>query len=195
MERFETASMSLMPGQKVRAKVVNHHPWGVLAEILGHENSGLLDAWMDVVFAACRDVSRRFGEAHWYGMSCGDGWTAWCVARDGEIVRYYDAYEPEQAIGAPLSEESGYVLPHEDPFPDDAFDGVDPSDTEAFMARWMQVKAELGIPDTCNAALLAEDLSVRPDSLGPGTVVRGRALLALSSCGRELGMPPGALRI
>ena len=154
-----------------------------------------MDAWMDVIFAACREVSRRFGEAHWYGMSCGDGWTAWCVARDGEIVRYYDAFEPERALGAPLSVESGYVLPHEVPFPDDAFDGVDPGDTEAFTARWMQVKVELGIPDACNAALLAEDLSVGPDSLGPGAVVRGRALLALSSCGRELGMPPGALRI
>jgi hypothetical protein len=154
-----------------------------------------MDAWMSLIFAACRDLSRRFGEAHWYGMSCGDGWTAWCIARDGEIVRYYDAFEPDQAIGNLLPEESRYVLPHEDPFPDDALDGVDPNDTEAFTARWMHVKDELGIPDACNAALLAQELSVGPASLGPGTAVRGRALLALTSCGRELGMPPGAVPI
>jgi hypothetical protein len=153
------------------------------------------DAWMGVVFAACREVSRRFGEAHWYGMSCGDGWTAWCVARDGEIVRYYDAYEPDKAIGAPLPEESGYVLPHEDSFPDDAFAGVDPNDSEAFKARWTHVKEEQGIPDACDAALLAGELSIDPASLGPHTATRGRALLALTSCGRELGMPPGALQI
>ena len=52
MERFETASMALMPGQKVRAKVVSHHPWGVLAEILGHENLGL---------SASIDMIQQFG--------------------------------------------------------------------------------------------------------------------------------------
>jgi hypothetical protein len=34
------------------------------------------DAWSDVVRDRCRMLSRRFGVAHWYGMSCGDDWTA-----------------------------------------------------------------------------------------------------------------------
>jgi hypothetical protein len=37
MERFETKSLALMPGQLVQAKVLSHHPWGVLVEILGYE--------------------------------------------------------------------------------------------------------------------------------------------------------------
>ncbi|MET9774005.1 hypothetical protein ABZ023_06995 [Streptomyces sp. NPDC006367] len=41
MERFETGSLALMPGQKVRATVLGHHPWGVVVEIAGHENAGL----------------------------------------------------------------------------------------------------------------------------------------------------------
>lgn len=40
MERFETASLVLMPGQRVRARTLSHHPWGVLAEIIGHEGIG-----------------------------------------------------------------------------------------------------------------------------------------------------------
>lgn len=41
MERFETESLALMPGQKVRANVLSHHPWGVIVEIIGYENAGL----------------------------------------------------------------------------------------------------------------------------------------------------------
>jgi hypothetical protein len=41
MERFETESLALMPGQRVRAKVLSHHPWGVIVEIAGYENAGL----------------------------------------------------------------------------------------------------------------------------------------------------------
>ncbi|MFE5598425.1 hypothetical protein ACFQ8O_04440 [Streptomyces coelicoflavus] len=41
MERFETDSLALMPGQKVQARVLSHHPWGVLVEIIGYENAGL----------------------------------------------------------------------------------------------------------------------------------------------------------
>lgn len=36
MERFEAASMRFIPGQRVRARVLGHHPWGVLTEIVGH---------------------------------------------------------------------------------------------------------------------------------------------------------------
>ncbi|MER7000484.1 hypothetical protein [Streptomyces sp. NPDC000410] len=41
MERFESESLPLMPGQKVQAKVLCHHPWGVIVEIAGYENAGL----------------------------------------------------------------------------------------------------------------------------------------------------------
>jgi hypothetical protein len=40
MERFETESLALMPGQRVRARVLSHHRWGVTARIVGHEQVG-----------------------------------------------------------------------------------------------------------------------------------------------------------
>src|SRR5436190_11495294 len=40
MERFETGSLALISGQRVRAKVLSHHPWGVIVRILGHEEVG-----------------------------------------------------------------------------------------------------------------------------------------------------------
>ncbi|MGW6054224.1 hypothetical protein [Streptomyces sp. NPDC055189] len=53
MERFETESLALMPGQKVRATVRSHHPWGVLVEIAGYENAGL---------SASIDMIQQFSE-------------------------------------------------------------------------------------------------------------------------------------
>ncbi|NBH07749.1 hypothetical protein [Amycolatopsis sp. SID8362] len=41
MDRFETKSFALMPGQRVEAEVLSHHPWGVLVRIAGHEDDGL----------------------------------------------------------------------------------------------------------------------------------------------------------
>ncbi|MFE2975677.1 hypothetical protein [Streptomyces sp. NPDC059258] len=41
MERFETGSLALMPGQKVQATILSHQPWGVIVEIIGYENIGL----------------------------------------------------------------------------------------------------------------------------------------------------------
>lgn len=40
MDRFETASLPIMPGQRVRATVLSHHPWGLAARIIGHEQVG-----------------------------------------------------------------------------------------------------------------------------------------------------------
>ncbi|MEV5713068.1 hypothetical protein AB0L41_04185 [Amycolatopsis mediterranei] len=40
MDRFETASLVLMPGRRVRAEVISHHPWGLIARIAGHEQVG-----------------------------------------------------------------------------------------------------------------------------------------------------------
>ncbi|MCX5008942.1 HEAT repeat domain-containing protein [Streptomyces sp. NBC_00638] len=153
----------------------------------------------EVVRERCAGLSRRFGAAHWYGMSCGDGWTAWCIAERGEVVRHYDTYEAEEndegdgdeGPGHPA--EAGFLLPHQDGFPDDAFDGIAVSDSEAFAARYQEVKERLGIPDTCEAVDIAARISVDPGSLGPETTVVGHGVLALSACGREHGHPPGAL--
>ncbi|MER5930976.1 HEAT repeat domain-containing protein [Streptomyces sp. NPDC002054] len=168
-------------------------------------DDGRDEAMECVVRERCADLSRRFGAAQWYGMSCGDGWTAWCIAENGEVVRFYDAFDAEESgddghdghdgDGPGHPAEAGYLLPHEDGFPDDAFDGVNLSDPEAFTARYKQVKEELDIPDTCYAVDVAARLSVDPGSLGAATPVRGHGLLALTACGREHGHPAGALPV
>lgn len=56
MERFEARSMMLLPGQQVRAKVLSHHPWGVLVEILGYEGLGL-SASIDMIEQFSRTTS------------------------------------------------------------------------------------------------------------------------------------------
>ncbi|MFJ7281034.1 HEAT repeat domain-containing protein [Kitasatospora sp. NPDC098663] len=150
-----------------------------------------------VVRERCAALSRRFGSAQWYGMSCGDDWTAWCLAEDDEVVRHYDAYNAEEdgddGPGHPA--ESGYLLPHQNGFPDNAFDGVNTSDSDAFRARYLQLKEELQIPDTCNATNIAARLSIDPANLGPETRIEGHGVLALTTCGREHGHPAGALPV
>ncbi|MER5207552.1 HEAT repeat domain-containing protein [Streptomyces sp. NPDC002825] len=150
-----------------------------------------------VVRQRCTDLSRRFGSAQWYGMSCGDGWTAWCIAEEGETVRHYDADDAEENgdEGPSHPAEAGYLLPHEDGFPDDAFDDVDTSDSDAFTTRYNQLKEELKIPDTCYANDIAARLSVDPGALGAHTATSGRGVLALTACGREHGHPAGALPV
>jgi hypothetical protein len=56
MERFETESLALMPGQKVPVKVLSHHPWGVLVEIVGYESAGL-SASIDMIQQFSRTTS------------------------------------------------------------------------------------------------------------------------------------------
>ncbi|WP_157852571.1 hypothetical protein [Kitasatospora sp. NRRL B-11411] len=141
-------------------------------------------------------TSRRFGSVQWYGMSCGDDRTARCITENGEVVHHYDAYNAEEDgdddhAGHPT--ESGYLLPHQDGFPDDAFAGVSHSDSGAFRARYHQVKEELQIPDACHATHIAARLPVDPAGLGPETRIEGRGVLALTACGREHGHPAGAL--
>ncbi|AOR35657.1 hypothetical protein BFF78_35390 [Streptomyces fodineus] len=150
-----------------------------------------------VVRQRCTDLSRRFGSAQWYGMSCGDDWTAWCIAEAGEIVRHYDAYDAAENGDGELAHpaEAGYLLPHQDGFPDDAFDGVSPADSESFAVRYRQVKEDLQIPDTCYANDIAARLSVDPGALGPHVRTSGQGVLALTACGREHGHPAGALPV
>ncbi|MFJ7911725.1 hypothetical protein [Kitasatospora sp. NPDC096204] len=72
---------------------------------------------------------------------------------------------------------------------------MDPSASEAFLARYLQVKEELRIPDTCNATDIAARLSTDPGAPGPDTEVVGHGVLTLTACGREHGHPAGALPI
>jgi hypothetical protein len=57
MDRFETESMTLLPGQRVQAKILSREPWGVLAQIVGYEH---IAASIDMIeqFGALRDPER-----------------------------------------------------------------------------------------------------------------------------------------
>lgn len=161
----------------------------------------------DLVKARCAALSLRFGAARWYGMSCGDSWTGWCIAERGEVVRYYDAYAAEQEdeddpeptepvlVGVGHASEEGFALPHEDLFPLEAFADVDRSDPDAFSRRYTQVKNDLNIPDTCDGAIVAGRTSVDPSDLGPQTRKEGSGWLAMTECGRVYGDAPGALSV
>ncbi|MEU5878875.1 HEAT repeat domain-containing protein [Spirillospora sp. NPDC047279] len=148
-----------------------------------------------VVLARCAALGLRFGAAHWYGVSCGDGWTAWTVAEGGEIVRHYDVSDPDDQIGRPLPAEEGLLPPHVQAMPEGWHDGVDLTDAAALRARHREVRERLGIPATCHATVVAAGSSVDPAALGPATRVEGHGVLALTDCGREHGHPRGALAI
>lgn len=115
----------------------------------------------------CAVLSGVFGEAHHYGMSCGDGWTAWCIAEAGEIVRYYDAFDAENQIGE-LDVEEGRGLPHD----------------------WSDENEDL---EDIWATEVAEELSVDPTYFEGD--VEGHGVLALTQCGRTYGSPKGFLPI
>ena len=148
----------------------------------------------------CAELSSRLGTVHWYASSC-DGWTAWCVAENGVVVRFYDEDLPEEQSGAPLPVEAGCKLPHEYvewPGLDEAFDKYRPDTPEGkerLAAELRRLKETYNIPDTCDATRVAEHLSVSLRELGPHTEVRGHGLVALTRCGRDHGHPPGALSI
>jgi hypothetical protein len=140
----------------------------------------------------CAELSSHFGAAHWYGISCGDGWTAWCIAEGSEVLRYYDNEDLDHQIGDTHPAEAGFLLPHEDGFPDGAFAGV-PYDQ--FHERYQQLKQELNIPDQADAATVAARASVDPSALSPHTHVSGRPVIALTTCGATRPSTPGALAI
>ncbi|MEU7469208.1 hypothetical protein AB0A94_11815 [Streptomyces sp. NPDC044984] len=91
--------------------------------------------------------------------------------------------------------ETGYLLPYQNGFPDDAFDGADPSGSEAFRAGQRRVKEELAISDTCYAVDIAARLSVDLGSLGADGEVTGHGVFALTACAREHGRPAGVLPV
>lgn len=152
-------------------------------------------AWARRVQALCARLSARFGAAHLYGMSCGDAWTMWCLAEAGTVRRYYEAGTGER-LGEPHPAEDGYRLPDDDEgLPADAYDGIDPADASAVLARRAELYERHALPDVCYATDIAAQTSADPSAFGPHTAVSGQALLALTACGREHGIPPGPLRV
>jgi hypothetical protein len=149
----------------------------------------------DSVRRRCAELSATFGAAHWYGASCGDGWTAWCIAERGELIRYYDVFTPDSAIGPAHPAEEGYALPHTTQFPYDALEGVDTSDKAAVLARYLEAKQRLGVRDRAHATTVAARASVDPSELGPHTRVVGQAVLAATPCREFNPSPRGALAI
>lgn len=57
--------------------------------------------YREALFRLCRELSERFGAAHWYGADCADLWTGWCLAERGKIVRHYDSEFPDDPAGPP----------------------------------------------------------------------------------------------
>jgi hypothetical protein len=51
------------------------------------------------------------------------------------------------------------------------------------------------VPEVCCATDIAARTSVDPSELGPGTVVEGLGVIALTACGREHGTPVAAFEI
>ncbi|MBB5866933.1 hypothetical protein F4553_000312 [Allocatelliglobosispora scoriae] len=153
------------------------------------------DTWAEQTQRQCAELSGVFGAAHGYIMSCGDGFTSWCIAEHGAVIRFY-AVEHDTEIGPPHPAEAGYLLPDQRPaLPADAFDGVDLRDQAAVGARWDQLKLDHAIPDTCTATTIARQLSVDPAAMGPHLRVEGGGVIARTACGRDLPTPPGALEI
>jgi hypothetical protein len=158
-------------------------------------------AFRDAVRAHCAQLSSQFGATHWYAASCGDGWTAWCLAEGGTVIeqydildseppdddlpepdestiRYYDDFVPRTARSTVLHEQL-YI---------DGF-GVPAADRSQWSRR------RYNIPDHAHATDVATQLSVNPGALGPDCAVTGRGILALTSCGAGQPSTPGALQI
>ncbi|SFH01998.1 hypothetical protein [Amycolatopsis regifaucium] len=148
----------------------------------------------DVVRDRCVALSDRFGAAHHYYRSHGDSMTSWCIAENGALVRLYANAAPEESVGE-LAAENGYLLPHEDtPLPEGWSDDIphteNPLDWQReWVRRYRRLKAELELPDHCDADTIAEALSVHPGEIGPHTRVEGHGVIALTGCGREYGHP------
>jgi hypothetical protein len=64
----------------------------------------------------CVELSRRLeSTVYWYGAEIGEDWTAWCLAENGTLFRYfYDDFrmhEPAVEVGEPLFAEGGLHPP------------------------------------------------------------------------------------
>jgi len=181
------------------ASVTDESTWGIepreqYLAMLANEK-----AHREVARERCAELSRRFGAAHQYWRSYGDSTTSWCVAEKGELVRFYDVSAPEESVGE-LAAETGYLLPHEDtPLPEGWADDIEHTENpldwqREWVRRYRRLKAELGLPDHCNADTIAEAISVHPGKIGPHTRVEGHGVITLTRCGREYGHPRTLLR-
>lgn len=160
----------------------DHHAWAKDDEHVPCARvyvTGVWDGWTLVfgepfahaerpVTEICAVLSAVFGEVHYYGMSCGDGWTAWCIAEGGEVIRYYDAFHAEKQIGEPLEVEEGRGLPHD----------------------WSDENDDL---DDIWATEVAEEMSADPTYFEGD--IDGHGVLALTACGLKYGSPKGFLEI
>lgn len=152
------------------------------------------DSWAEAARHVCATLSARFGAAHLYGTACTDGWTAWCLAEHGTVLRYFEA--DGQSLGPRHPAEEGFLLPGEDPgLPADAYAGIDVTDPDAYLARRAELAEQYAIPETCHATDIAAATSVDPSAFGPHTRMSGQAVLALTACGRAHGTTPGALAL
>ncbi|GIF95842.1 hypothetical protein [Catellatospora citrea] len=139
-------------------------------------------SWARDVRDLCARLSARFGAAHLYGMSCGDPWTMWCLAESGSVLRYYETGTGERIGSHPA--EDGYRLPDEDEgLPPEAFDGIDPADADAVMARRAELYERHALPEVCYATDIAALTSVDPGTFGARTRVSGQGVLALTALG------------
>ncbi|WP_170153809.1 HEAT repeat domain-containing protein [Actinoplanes italicus] len=160
-------------------------------------------AFREAVRDHCARLSGRFGVAHWYGASCGDGWTAWCLAEGGTVIDQYDIFErepPDDDDEPPAADEPA-IRYYDDFVPRTgrpavlyeqlAIDGFGVS--LADRSQW--ARRTYDIPDHAHATDVAARLSVDPGRLGPDITVTGRGLLALTTCGTGRPSVAGALAI
>jgi hypothetical protein len=163
----------------------------------------------------CVTLSRRLRSAvYWYGSDLSDEWTAWCLADNGTLVRYYyhDFEVGEVEVGEPLAAESGlhaltgaglydvldkyappdvareFILlsPNQDFYDDDDEYAKDYVEWRDNVLAWF-AEAGIDVPDPRNvrhASVIARRTSVDLTTLGPDTQVTGHGMLALTACGR-----------
>ncbi|MFI7006347.1 hypothetical protein [Streptomyces sp. NPDC050145] len=131
------------------------------------------DHWNDMIETVER-VSDACGHAQLFYVDGAEGSDLWFVAEDGLVIRRYAAHSDPEWEGDPLPWED---LAMNEP-------GFDPESDEA--------DPEAG---TAGARIACEYLSVDPDLVGAGTVVRGHGWLAVTAPDVGHGPFPGLLPV
>ena len=151
---------------------------------------GYLQIEPEAEIEVVRELSARFGQAqsYWYDGEFRMG--SWLICIDGKVHRWYHESHPEEAIGDRLPVEASFRLPHEDArIPDEERAALDELWGDEYYDRLREVHERYGIPPICGPFDIAAAMSVSPTTLGPQTEVVGHGLLALTSVGREVGVP------
>ncbi|MFE1949294.1 hypothetical protein ACFW9D_02360 [Streptomyces sp. NPDC059524] len=131
------------------------------------------DHWNDMIETVER-VSEACGHAQLFYVDGAEGSDLWFVAEDGLVIRRYAAYSDPEWEGDPLPWED---LAMNEP-------GFDPESEEA--------DPEAG---TAGARTACAYLSVDPELVGAGTVVRGHGWLAVTAPDVGHGPFPGLLPV